>query len=494
MRKRFISILLCGIMALSLVACGNKTDDGKEADSTNNSNHSGVENIFKEETPMSAFKDFYDDFCKEHYCEFSFIYKWEGDSYDEEDWDSYEEYEQEQKELEKEYETINNANFDFVPYMDCGAKIEVYNGIPVLMIADLVEFKTNKNALHSEDEGNYYNPVYNVSFYVYEDGVNELCTIENINGGDEGEIKIFNLQDSIFVFADEIYDVSITEGSYQVINTEEAGNDLYWNLDTYANATDYLVSGDDGLPYFLDVMNGEKFDKWLEFLDTQEYSNSFELNLIYANYLVDNHMTGEFLTDWYEAWGETYNGDEDVVSISLLYYENGVLYKYYDNELVLYSAKMSEDELENYINEYNVDGDDITGKACFVLYSEANAVIQDKIGEINVEGQYLTADMFSDVNEFASAINTALCTEEACTSMQPYYNTVISFEKFDELPEAFKNAYLESGEVPDLINNKCTYAFEINNNEIKIYIALRDLGKTLEIYPNSSGTNYFTFE
>lgn len=465
-------------MAMSLVACGDKVDTGKETETTNNSN------FFKEETPISAFKDFYNNYCEEHYCEITHdIYHDENLSYGH-DID------------------LSDKELDIVPYLDCGAKIEICEGSYLLIIADLVDIKLNDMALDSEDEGNYRNPIFDLSIYKYDDGVKELCIIEKIEGNDEGGIKVSNLDDCIIVCADRYYSIQISDGSYKEISEE--GNDninehLLWYLDNYAGATDYLVSADDGAPAMSDVMNGEKFEAWLDYLDTQEYGNSFELNYIYAKYLCDNHIVGSFLKDMYEVWGYSLDDEEVLESIltrpykiELVFWQNGVLYQYCDNELLLYSDCMSEEMLNDYINQNSTDTD-VQAKTCVVLYGEPDAVIEEKINDVDIQGQLITNDARATADDIRWAIQSTLASDEVYDDFKAYFNTIISFEEFDELPDVFKNKYLELGEVPDLINSKCTYAFEItSDNQIKMYIALRDLSKTMDLsdYEN----DIFTFE
>lgn len=464
--KKIVALGLTLVLTLGLVACGNDktsdSNDGSKEDNVGIVEDISSGNEYSEE--LSAFKEFYNQYCEEHYCELEHFIEDEVDG--------------------------KVISMDEVPYYDCVAKLELCNDELVLIIADVVSYKKVEDA-----ESEEVRPVFDVLIYKCVDKrVEEIARIKEIATYD---IRVFNMGNACVVDDNygESYVVQISDGTIEIV--DENSDDTYQDVYYYETFLDRLVYKTALYP----GISGERFSSCLEYLRTQEFGNSFDLDLVFARYLVENHICFWYADEWnqifYDTLGYETEGFIDVdscINIEISYYEDGIVYRYFDSELVLgkeeyLSSEEYKEKKDNSEDEYLVD-------KTFVVYGadDGKEIPQDVLG-VDVSGWYMTSAIYSECSNIFTAIQSTFTHEEVWDSMASYQGEIISFEKFDELPENFKSYFVSyyGGEVPTVLINDWVYAFKWDGNVPTIYIASSDLSVMYEKLPNSE-VNFISFK
>lgn len=258
MKKKIVSLLLCMSMAASMLAgCGSKT-----VDATNNQ----VEVV-------NAYKEFYHTFYEEHLTSQDM-----GNGY--------------------------NLNM-----MDCAAKLIMDgSGNLYLVIADMVSWGTDGNALLDLHIYDYKNQE-----------VTRKVKIPNIKAWDDG-IAVTTVGDNIYVCSqwydyngrsdevlllvkdNEYQELKNTDGGDSLVLTQlgELGIDAGW-LNFYRYSLVNMLFSDSSERV---CVQGESFEDWLTYYAEHIVNSSLRLDILYANYLVDNRYYDDDvpLTDYIQYW------------------------------------------------------------------------------------------------------------------------------------------------------------------------------------------------
>lgn len=471
--KKIVALGLTLVLSLGLVACGN--DQARDSSNGSKEDTAGVvedissSNEYSEE--LSAFKDFYNEYCEEHYCEFEHMYEENIDG--------------------------KTVSMDFVPYFDCGAKIDLYEGELVLIIADLVSYK---EVSWDDDDGvgSEICPVFDVAIYTYDSEVVELSKIDGIVAT-YGGIYVRNIGNECFIGGgSDSYLVQLDSGTYENANDKEQELD-----EKYGRCfIEYVVAYDDGYTDVMNSVNNDYFTSWLDYLRTQTFANSFDLNLLYVKYLIDNNVCCRIYEDWNKTClntiGYEYGELNYYVRGFINYYENGAVYRYIDNDLIIGNEEYLNSE--EFALEFNEDNqrlgytEDIN-KSFFLDYVETEGSIASNINGIKVY-QRITYEMDSTIDIISASLSESLNDENVYNSMVSYQNKVISFEDgYEELPEEFKTEFENSysfnawnygydSSLPERkINENLVYAFKIDDGSVYVYVATRDLNSLYQVYP-----------
>lgn len=253
MKKRILSILLCGIMAMSLVACGKASSDT-----------GGQKKKINVAKTMEAFKDYYNEYSEKHY-----IVDLTGD--------------------------IDSVTAN---HWDCVGKIIYFENQPMMAIADMTGRMTDENDL-----------VYNVRFYAYEDGnVVEKYTIKDLMTSNYGfsyyvnkdSVMVYTQSYSLYDYAGSVYVLKDNNVSaYNICEDEDTENvyccDYNDSSNTPVEVDDYIKNSYKmvSLPYnyFINkndnkALTQEDFTDYLDQLAEQkDIDSESQIVKLYCDYI-----------------------------------------------------------------------------------------------------------------------------------------------------------------------------------------------------------------
>lgn len=309
---------------------------------------------------MKAFREFYDDYCSEHYL----------------------------KDLEHLEDTLPDgmsmAETD-AAIVDCSGKIVMMGDKPILAIADMVDVVEETD----EDGETYYSDwEFDVCFFEY-DGrkVEELTTIPELICWDDG-FSVFGLDNAIYVVTDsdtrgkqmycvkdntyselEIeYDeddgIDVVHDCYDVVHTGigKSGCDAQSIFELGNNLVKYIFYENCDEPEN-SSLHGKRFDTWLEYLGTQKIKSELDLQIILAKYLEDKGIldigdknSDYFLKDLTGYWKDGLYVYYDFNKETLVAYgiEEEYGEEYYDPDLKLpesidgYKVEIAENGVSSY--------------------------------------------------------------------------------------------------------------------------------------------------